>query len=311
VGKEQESSQPAHEQHKESAHMPASGRGDIARRIKDAAHAASSHNHEHHDRQGTSIESLLHKHYPDQTAVTNRQVINALYAEYGPSSRNTYAQAERRHGLDIDQLRKHRDAQFPRPGKAQNSKLESKSHAPTLAPHEKPAQPSTDKSAAGADKPGHGKTPGSVYSEFSRGHFDRGRFSDELKRDPALREELTKLAVKEVGGRGAKVAVAFFESLFNRATREHLTINAAIHNGYYGPINRHEVEGVPTNTTDYGVAENSLVTALEGTNVIGGRMHQEYREWYARAMNGDPKTFLRIGREIFYNKFGDKKPDEV
>lgn len=333
-GKSEEpsSTNPAQEHKSEPAHLPA--REDVARRIKNAAHSSanSSSAHQQKDRHGEGLESFLNKHYPDHKTVTNREVIRAFYKEFR-TDRKAYAEADRRFGIDIDKLTKDRDAPFHISGKTEQPHPEAKRHSNSAAhepsvkteqPHadtkeqstspaadSKPPEPHPHKTETASETQRRGKLPGTPYTEFSVGHFDRGRFREELEHNKELLTELTKLAVKEVGGENPKLAVAFFESLFNRATREQLTIDQALHNGYYGPINTKKVDQVPEGTEDYKGAQNGLVTALEGTNVIDGRRHQEYRSWYAVAMGGDPKTFLRIGKEIFYNKFREKSSDKA
>jgi hypothetical protein len=292
----------AREQNLDAAKTPE--RGDIARRIKEAAHSNTTIQAKAEPAHAPGLEALIKKHCEGRESLTNRDVINALYREFGPTSRNTYVQAERRFGIDIDTLAQHREAPFhftTSSSKAAHSQSSNAESTTTTHP--------TSHSSSHADPSTHSITglPGIPHDGFERVHLDRGRFRAELQRNPELRVELTKLAVKEVGGDNPTLTVAFYESLFNRATREGLTIQQALHNGYYGPINRNSVNGVPTDTPDYAGAENGLVTALQGTNVIEGRLHQDGREWYVRKMGGDPSTFLRIGGEIFYRKFGERE----
>lgn len=286
--------------HREDAHLPT--RQDVARRIKDLAHSASptptpDKTHSSHQ----TISSLLEKHFPQRNTITNRDVINALYQEFGPNSRNTYNQAEKL-GINIDLLAKHRESPFTISASPNHSHAPNSHHAENTIPLDSSRKDLTAGLAKHSAPALHG-IPGEPYQDFKTGLVDRSRFTQELRNNPHLRVELTKLAVKEVSSRGPTATVAFYESLFNRATHEGLSIQRALHNGYYGPINRKEVDPVPTNTKVYANAEKGLATALAGTDIIEGRQHQEQNRAFVLKMGGDPSTFLVIKGEIFYDKF--------
>ncbi len=139
----------------------------------------------------------------------------------------------------------------------------------------------------------------------SGGPKNRTSHINELQNNPALRTQVTKLCVKEVGGQGEDAQVALFESMFNRSTAEGNTIDRAIHNGYYEPMNKGGVDSVSTSSAAYASCDRALNKALAGSNSIGCRRHQATNCDWARRFGGDPSSCVQIGGEAFYSKPGD------
>lgn len=138
------------------------------------------------------------------------------------------------------------------------------------------------------------------------GSKNRSRFQQELANDPALASELLKLCVREVGSQGTGAQIAVFETLFNRAQAEGNSINRAIHNGYYEPMNKGTVDSAPTSGSAFQQCQTSLQTALGGSNTIGCRRHNATNPDYARSYGADPNSIVVIGTEAFYSKPGER-----
>jgi cysteine-rich repeat protein len=141
------------------------------------------------------------------------------------------------------------------------------------------------------------------------GQKDRTKPFNELNASPATRVKLTKLCVKEVGGQGEDAQVAFFETLFNRSSAEGKSINGAMHNGYYEPINKGTVDSVSTSSSSYASCERALNRALAGSNTIGCRRHAATNCDWARRFGGVTDSCVTIGGEAFYSKPGDSCDD--
>ncbi len=160
---------------------------------------------------------------------------------------------------------------------------------------------------SGAADPGQGNSPVSPITAVpcSNGQKDRTKPYNELNSNPALRVKLTKLCVKEVGSQGEDSQVALFETLFNRSSAEGNTIDRAMHNSYYEPINKGTVDGVSTSSAEYASCERAMNRALAGSNTIGCRRHAATNCDWARRFGGDPNSCVTIGGEAFYSKPGD------
>jgi hypothetical protein len=139
----------------------------------------------------------------------------------------------------------------------------------------------------------------------SNGQKDRTKPFNELNASPATQVQLTKLCVKEVGSQGEDAQVALYETLFNRSTAEGNSIDRAMHNGYYEPINKGTVDSVSTSSSEYASCERALNRALAGSNTIGCRRHAATNCAYAEGFGGDPNSCVTIGGEAFYSKPGE------
>ena len=140
----------------------------------------------------------------------------------------------------------------------------------------------------------------------STGAKNRSQFQQELAQNPALAEKLVKLCVKEVGSQGSAAQVAVYETLFNRAQGEGNSIQRAIHNGYYEPMNKGTVDSVSTGSSAYQECKASLQVALGGSNTVGCRRHNATTPADAEGFGADPNSIVRIGGETFYSKPGEK-----
>ena len=160
---------------------------------------------------------------------------------------------------------------------------------------------------SGAADPGQGESPVSPITAVpcSNGQKDRTKPYNELNASPATRVKLTKLCVKEVGGQGEDAQVALFETLFNRSSAEGNSIDRAMHNGYYEPINKGTVDSVSTSSSAYASCDRALNRALAGSSTIGCRRHAATNCDWARRFGGDPSSCVTIGGEAFYSKPGD------
>ena len=160
---------------------------------------------------------------------------------------------------------------------------------------------------SGAADPAQGDSPIPPLTAVpcSNGQKDRTKPFNELNASPATRVKLTKLCVKEVGSQGEDAQVALFETLFNRSSAEGNSIDRAMHNGYYEPINKGTVDSVSTSSSAYASCDRALNRALAGSNTIGCRRHAATNCDWARRFGGVTDSCVTIGGEAFYSKPGD------
>jgi hypothetical protein len=102
----------------------------------------------------------------------------------------------------------------------------------------------------------------------------RRRFGDEMKNDPALREQVAAMIVTE----GVKDPVPVIESLMNRMDMTGGTLKKGLYSGFYGPINRGQLPAAVARLRRdpklRARMEAAIDSALQGSNTIKGATDQ-------------------------------------
>jgi hypothetical protein len=102
----------------------------------------------------------------------------------------------------------------------------------------------------------------------------RQRFADEMRDNPALREQVAGMLVTE----GERDPVPVAESLFNRMDYSGSTVQRGLHSGFYGPINRGElpaaISQLHRNPELRERMDRAIDAALGGSNLIRGATDQ-------------------------------------
>jgi len=102
----------------------------------------------------------------------------------------------------------------------------------------------------------------------------RSRFDDEMKNDPALKEQVAGMMLLE----GAKDPVPVVESLFNRMSMTGGALRKGLYSGFYGPINRGQLPGaiarLRQNPKLRAKMYADIDAAIAGSNEIKGATDQ-------------------------------------
>lgn len=108
----------------------------------------------------------------------------------------------------------------------------------------------------------------------------REQLMSELDTNPALRDKVAAVLAKEIGPDGVG-RQAVLEAMVNRAVqRGYTSLDQAIHDGFYGPVNRGEVEAYlnrGVTATDIAAANQAIEAVRGGSNLIDYRTDQGMR----------------------------------
>jgi hypothetical protein len=137
----------------------------------------------------------------------------------------------------------------------------------------------------------------------------RERYVNEIDYNPRLREFLAATVSLEAGDPDAVLGVV--ESLFNRTQMRNSSIAKQLTNGFYGPVNRGEVDRRIRNGVEpwmYEQLDNAMDAVRNGSDLIEGRTDQgmineihgpkaRFGKEYFGYMDGDPSWSMKHQRE--------------